>query len=228
MATSLATKSIGSPDNAFAWYLQSGGISLATGFPVALGDGTETKLWIDADGIGFTNSGGFRSSFRCDTTAHQTITFHPTAGTGKVYPDLVAVLAADTSNSTVTPATVGSFSVTLAASSVYEFEAVLVFTSAATTTGPRFTLNGPSAQTDFIAAEVTLPQATGASITAWGAATNTTSWPTTGAHIARIRGVVKTTASTPATAVTLDIFSEVGASAITLKAGSSMRFRKIN
>jgi hypothetical protein len=226
---SLASKSVGPPDNSFQWYLQCGGISLATGFNVGLGSGTETLLWLDANGIGFTNAAGFHTSFRCDATAHQTLSFHYTAGTGKVYPELMAVLAADASNSTVTPATVGSFSITLAASSVYEFEGVLVFTSAATGTGARFTVQGPSAQTDWVSYEAFTPASTGTLISAWGTAFSPGAAPVANTPYAcPVRGICKTNGNTPAVAVTLDIFSEIGGSAITLKAGSFLKFRKIN
>ncbi|MEI6654057.1 MAG: hypothetical protein WCP45_04760 [Verrucomicrobiota bacterium] len=229
MSLSLATKTVGPPDNSYTWYLHSSGVALATGFSVSLGDGTATKLWIDSNGIGFLNAGGYTTSFRCPgATANQTLTFH--YAPGEVYPELVAVLAADSVNSTTTAATVAAFSVTLEASALYEFELVLVFKSAATTTSPRFTLNGPTAQTDFVTYEVLGNGATNAQYTAWGTAgTNTVNAPGIAtAYACRLRGICKTTSSTPASAVSLDIFSEVGASAITLCIGSYMRFRKLN
>ena len=231
MATSLASKSVGSPDNSYTWYLQSGGTSLATGFAVALGNCTETPLFLDANGIGFRNAAGFTSSFRCPTaTANQTVTIHYTGGTGEVFPELHALLAADASNSTVTPATVSGFSVTLAASSLYEFEAIFLVRSALTTTSPRFVLNGPSSETDFVSYEIEGLGASNAQYQAWGSsinnAANAPAADTT--YLIRVRGACKTTGSTPTSAVTVQLFSEVGGSAVTLKAGSSMRFRKIN
>jgi hypothetical protein len=44
----------------------------------------------------------------------------------------------------------------------------------------------------------------------------------------RVTGVCKTTGTLPASTVNLNFFSEVGASAVTLLAGSEMRFRKLN
>lgn len=230
MATSLASKSVGPPDNSFTWYLQSGGVSLATGFAVALGDGTETSLWLDADGVGFRNAGGFTNSFRCDGTANQTITFHYTAGTGEIFPELVAVLATDQTNSTVTPATVTGFSITLAASSLYEFEMILLVRTVLATTSPRFVLNGPDSETDFITYEVTGIAATNAQYQAFGASiSNAVNAPLADTTYAvRIRGMMRTTGTTPASAVTVQLYSEVAASTVSIRSGSVMRFRKLN
>lgn len=231
MATSLASKSVGPPDNSFTWYLQSGGVSLATGFPVALGDGTETPLWLDSNGVGFRNAAGFVSSFRCpNATANQTIEFHYTAGTGRVYPELVAVLQTDQTNSTTTPVSVPDFAVQLAASSLYEFEVILLVRVSGTTTSPRFTLYGPASQTDFVTYEVDDANATAVTLTAWGVSTGNGQNPPAAdtTYAIRIRGMCRTTGSLPTSAVFVAIFSEVASVPVSIRAGSVMRFRKLN
>lgn len=235
---SLSGKTIGSPDNAYAWYLQCGGIALSTGFHVGLGDGTETKLWLDSDGVGFSNAAGFTTSFRCeDAAADQDLTFHYTAGAGKVYPQIVAVLAADATSSSTTPATVASFSATLAASTVYDFEMILLVSTATTTVSPRLTINGPTAQTAVGWFEIegpvsvstiiaSVPTRSYQQFAAWGTQwANATDLPATGTPLAvRVRGVCKTTGTTPASAVEIGLASETGGTQVTLHAASMMIF----
>ena len=228
---------------AFTRYLQNAGTSLATGFLVEFGDGTQTGLWLDSNGVGFKNN-GYVTSFRCAATAAQTLTFNYTASKGKVYPELVAVLSTSATNSTVTPAPVTStdaaFKIAkedLAASSVYEFDMVLLFGTAAITTTPQFAIAGP-AETTLISYEITGPLSTTAisnvgsylaqMFTAWGSFDGAINMPSiTGYYPFRVRGIMKTSSSAPTTDITVSIYSEVAASAITLAAGSFMRFRKL-
>lgn len=223
---SLASKSVGSPDNSYQWYLHSSGAAIATGLQIALGDGSATGLWIGETTIGVVGAAG-KTTIATLSTGTRAVVMADAAGT--LWPALDDS-AAETANSTTTAATVANFSVTLEASALYEFELILIFKSAAVATSPRWTLNGPTAQTEFVYYEVTGPGATNTQYTAWGTAgANAVNAPGINTPYAvYIRGVCKTTATTPASAVTLDIFSEVGASAITLLGGSPMRFRKIN
>ncbi len=230
MATSLSGKSIGNPDNAFIWYLNSGGnatntgaAALASGFQVALGDGAETPLWIDSAGIGVRSSGGFVSKIASAATAPRTVTIADSPGT--LYPAISATLAADVSNSTVTPATVASFSVALGPSATYDFELLLIFSCAASTTSPRMTVIGP-AEIVYVSYELTTNDGSTATATAFGTTfANSTNPPAANAPYAlRIRGVCKTTSTTPVLPVQVQIYSEVAASSITLKAGSCIRF----
>ena len=130
----------------------------------------------------------------------------------------------------MTPATVASFSLSLEADAWYEFDLLLLVESAATNTSPRFVLNGPAAETTEIHYEVTGIAATNAQYTAWGSSiSNAVNAPVANTTYAiRITGVVLTSATTPATDVTLQLSSETASTAVTLKAGSLMRFRKIN
>jgi hypothetical protein len=225
MGLSLATKSVGLPDESFKWYLHNSGEALATGFPVCLGDGTETPLWLDEDGVGFRNSGGFTTSFRCeDATADQELVIHYTAGAGKLYPEIIAVLAADLANSTVTAAAVTGFTAAVVANGLYEFEMLLVFKSALTTTSPRFRVTGPSAQTTWVTYRVEAASnvATADFIPTSGPPTADTP------YVYRVKGMAKFSGSTPATPIGLDIWSEVATSEIRLMAGSVMKLRKLN
>jgi hypothetical protein len=229
---------------AFARYLQNAGTSLATGFLVEFGDGTQTGLWLDSDGIGFKNN-GYVTSFRCAAAAAQTLTFNYTASKGMVYPELVAVLATSATNSTTTPAAVtatdANFKIakeSLAVSSVYEFEMTLLFGTAATTTAPQFTITGPS-ETTLVSYMVQSPPnvatigsiqtCLGQAFTAFGSAfANNNNMPsTTGYFPFRVRGIMKTSSSAATSDISVSITSEVGSSAITLAAGSVMRFRKL-
>jgi hypothetical protein len=235
MATSLSGKSIGAPDNGFTWYLQTGGVSLATGFPVATGNGTETPLWLDADGIGVRSSGGFVSKIKSLATATRACELADAAGV--IQPAQQARLAADAVNSTTTPATVADLALTLEASSLYEIEGVLLAKSAATATGVQLRLTGPAAQTDFVAYEVghntTATLGTGnfrrqllnafdTNLANADAPTANTVFPI------YIRGFLKTTGTTPASGLGLQFNSEVGASAVTLAAGSFLRIKRIS
>lgn len=240
MAINLAYKTVGAPDNAFAWYLHTSGGTLAGGVTVGMGDGTDTPLFMDTDGIGWRTATGFLNRLRCAATANQDIVFHYTAGQGRVFPELVAVLANDASNSTVTASAVPSFGVSLAASTVYEFELILLFRTALAATAPRFRLNGPSGQTAVIAYRIQ-SAATTAALTNPGTETTQmmTAWgsdflPTASLPVADVvypyfvKGIIRTTGTAPTQAVGLEIWSETAASAITLAAGSVMKFRKLN
>jgi hypothetical protein len=227
MGQSLSGKTLGPPDNAFQWYLHSGGSSLAAGYTATLGNGDDTPLWLDSAGIGTKNVGGFVTKIRSAATADRIATF--TDAEGEVFVDLVSRLAADATNSTVTPAAVADFGVNLAASSIYEFEIDLILESVITTTSPRWTLTGPTSETTYVYYENTGAAATATQFTAWGTAgANAVNAPANNTpYLVKIRGVVKTTSTTPATPVGISIFSEVASSQITLKAGSIMMFRKI-
>lgn len=234
---SLSTKSVGAPDNAYQWYLHSSGQTLASGLQVALGDGTGTGLFIGTFTIGVCGQYG---TSVLGTNATSTRPVNLANGTGNLFPALTATLATDTSNSTVTLTTVSGFAVTLEASATYEFELFLVFKSAATTTSPQFRINGPTSQTNYVWFEITGPPTvttlatslTRASLqgTAWGVSyLNATDLPAANTPMLfRVRGICSTTSTTPAANVTLDIASEVASSAITLLAGSTMLFRKLN
>lgn len=234
MATSLSGKSIGAPDNAFAWYLQSGGGTLAAGFPVALGNGTETQLWLNEDGIGVRSSGGFVTLIESLASATRACQLANAAGV--IQPALQAVLSADEANSTVTVAAVAGLSLAVEADSLYEIDCVLLVKSAATTTGVQVRLTGPTAQTSFVCYEMDHTIGTTLAVsnkvrqlcTAFDVnMANTTAPAANTVFPMRITGFLKTTGTTPATNVGISFQSEVAASAVTIVAGSVLRLKRI-
>jgi hypothetical protein len=212
MATSLSGKTIGTPDNAFAWYLQSGGGTLAAGFPVSLGNGTETPLWLFDNGIGVWDSRGF------------------------VMRDLYTVLATDATNSTTTDAAIGSFGLALEASATYEFEITLMVKAAVATTGVQVQLTGPTAQTTWVAYEMITPTSNTLLTTNTGRIfcsafgvymANLTSPVADTFFPITIRGILRTSATAPALPIGIGFKSEVASSLVTVAAGSIMRAVRI-
>lgn len=212
MATSLSGKTIGSPDNGFLWYVQTGGGTLATGFPLATGNGTETPLWLYSDGIGVWDSRGF------------------------VMRDLYSVLGADATNSTTTDAAIGSFSLALEASATYEFEIMLMVKAAVTTTGVQVQLTGPSGQTTWVAYEMISPTTNTLVTTntarlycsAFGVYMLNLTAPVADTFFPIIiRGMVRTTGTAPASPLAIGFKSEIGGSLVTVAAGSIMRAVRI-
>ncbi|MBK1884096.1 hypothetical protein JIN85_16875 [Luteolibacter pohnpeiensis] len=214
--------------------LNSGGITLAVGFNVTMGDGTATPLRLTANGVGVTNGGGYTTETRTLATADRVIEYAD--GSGKLFPVLSASLATDYSNDTVTAEAVPSFSVAVEAGALYEIDALMILQTALATTGVQISLEGPSAQTSYLSAEVEYFTNSAAGtdgittqlITAFATTVAMNNAATTLPFTMRIRGVLKLTGSTPASPVSLTIKSEVGGSEVTIKAGSLLRFVKIN
>ena len=212
MGVSLAGRSIGAPDNGFAWYLQTGGGTLAAGFPVCLGNGTETPLWIFEDGIGVWDSRGF------------------------VMRDLYSVLGTDATNSTVTDAPISGFTIPLEASATYEFEITLMVKAAVATTGVQVQLTGPSGQTVWVAYEMMTPTTNTFLTTntariycsAFGVYLPNASSPLADTfYPIKIRGIVRTTSSAPSAPLGVGFRSEIAGSLATVAAGSIMRAVRI-
>jgi len=224
---SLSTYSVGSPDNSYQWYLHSSGNALSGGFQVALGDGTGTGLWLGSGTIGIVGAGG-KTTIGTQSTGTRAVILADSPGT--LWPAILATNPTDVANSTVTPATVSGFSVTLEPSATYEFELLLLVKSSNAGVFPRWTLNGPAAQTSYISYVTEGATATAAVYTAYAVAgTNATAPPAINTlYPIRVRGIMQTTSTTPAVPVSLDIFSSTATYAITLCAGSQMRFRKLN
>jgi hypothetical protein len=140
--------------------------------------------------------------------------------------------AADTSNSTrTTPQTIGGLETNLLAGSIYEFEANVQFTSAATTTGIILGFSYPSSPTSF-SAEFYVPVAVngtaalfeGQQTALTDSVITTTVGATTATYTVKIVGKIN---NVNAGAIRLWYKSSVPASAITIKAGSTMRIRKV-
>ena len=231
---SLSSKSIGNPDNAFIWYLHSGGnatntgaAALTAGFQVQLGDGAETPLWIGSTGIGIRSGGGFVSKISSQANAACDVAIGK--GSGTLFPALTAILVSDVIHSSLTPATVdaSNFKVALVASTVYNFEISLIVSSAfGGGVAPRFVMLGPT-QVEYVYYELftndgheVIP------FSAWPGDLNNPTVPP-GANMPyflTVRGVCKTTSTAPVNPVQLQIYSPSAGNAVTLKAGSSIRF----
>lgn len=136
------------------------------------------------------------------------------------------VLAADVANANATPNTlqdVTGLSFDVVANQVYRFFFWIVFDAAATTTGSRFTLDGPANNLlAYVARIATATGSTGAqNQNAYNAGGPTGSSPYASGNIAEVVGVVRPTA--PGT-IKLRFASEVASSAITVRAGSSVEW----
>ena len=144
-------------------------------------------------------------------------------------PNLV-VLATDVTNSDVsanTIADVTGLSFTVKAGSKYYFKAVIAYTSATTTTGSRWSINGPTSPTllnykSTYTIDATSQTTNFATAYQIPAASNASSL-TTG-NVATIEGII--VPSTDGT-VTVQFASEVSGSAIVAKAGSILQWLRV-
>lgn len=140
-------------------------------------------------------------------------------------------LANDFTTNSTTSQSVTGLAFTPAANKRYEFEAKLRLRSAAATTGPQPGLSWPtgytdggvgiwapnSATTEAIARQ---PAGTAAKAASTGVPSTTQSWP------GFISGEIEMGAS-PSGSVQVTLASEVAASAVTMKAGSFLRYREV-
>lgn len=142
----------------------------------------------------------------------------------------LVVLSGDVVNNNATANTIAdvtglSFAVT--AGSTYWFEFIIPYTSAATTTGSRWAINGPAAPTllayrseyTLTATSITNNSATAYDIPAAASASSLTS-----GNIATIWGLIKPSSNGT---VIARFASEVSGSAITAKAGATLRWIQV-
>lgn len=141
----------------------------------------------------------------------------------------VVVISGDVVNNNATLNTlqdVTGLAFPVTAGETYWFEFTIPYTSAATTTGSRWTLNGPSTSLLYYRSEYTLAATTVTtnSATAYGipAASNATSL--TAGNIATIWGYIKPSADGTLIA---QFASEIANSAITAKAGATVRYMRV-
>lgn len=135
----------------------------------------------------------------------------------------VVVLASDVTNSNAsanTIADVTGLSFGVVSGVTYEFEFFIVYTAAATTTGSRWSINGPSTtflhyQADYSLSTTSQTTIRGSSSYDSPAASNTTS-ASTGSNTALIKGIVKPSANGT---IVARFASEVSNSAIIAKGG---------
>ncbi len=225
------TTTLGSSNSTATTVLQagSGGLSLTSGANIVLGasDTTGTLLVLDTktnsgDPTG-TNGGMYYNSsnnkFRCyeNSTWDDCITHHK------------AIAANDVTDSagnscTMTDGTGLSFSATSGVT--YHFYANIIYTSAATTTGSKWSVNGPASPTFFSATTRSGLTATTQQLdflTAYDGGTCSASTVTAGTtgNIAIVEGVIKTSSSGT---VIIRFGTEVNNSAVVIKAGSSLEW----
>lgn len=139
----------------------------------------------------------------------------------------VVVLTADVANATATANTladVTGLSFPVAAGVRYHFKFVIPYTAAATTTGSRWTINGPALTSLHYVSDYSLTTAsrtTNEALNTYNlpAAANVTS-AATGSNMAIIEGIILPSA---AGSVIARFASEVASSAITAKAGAFVR-----
>lgn len=142
------------------------------------------------------------------------------------------VLASDVTNNNATPNTIAdvtglSFAVT--AGETYWFRAVIAYTAAATTTGSRWSVNGPGSPTalryESTYSLTATTQTTNRGLSAYDtpAASNATS-AATGANTAVVEGFITPSANGT---VIIRFASEVASSAIVAKAGSLLQWMRV-
>jgi len=141
--------------------------------------------------------------------------------------DTLVVLGSDVANSTTSFADITGMTFAVTSGETYHFDAVIVYTSAATATGSKWSVNGPATPT-LLAYRTESPTTTTTSRIDY-ADTYDTGGPSTQSPgitnlIAKIEGIVKVSASGT---FAMRFGSEVASSAITAKAGSVLRWRKV-
>lgn len=209
--------------------------TIAAGYSFEDGEGNELPIRVGSGGFGPKNGLGFWSLFSTLAQAVRSVVLADASG--KLFPELFSLLAADSTNSTVVGTAVPSFGVTLEASAIYEFEMILRCQTAAAATGLQFQITGPTSQVEWTAYEVEVMTGTAVSTSLYsrqalaalatdfaapgGTANNTD-------YLTKVKGMLKTTSTTPGSDIGITFKSETGGTQVTLKAGSFMRFRKIN
>lgn len=147
--------------------------------------------------------------------------------------ETTVVLGSDVTNNNATANTIADvtgLSFSVLNGKTYRFEFDIIYTAAATTTGSRWSINGPSTPT-YLTYESTYSLTTttatfNAHLQAYDspAASNATS-ATTGNNLAFINGVIRPSADGTLIA---RFASEVSSSAIVAKAGSSVRYQQLD
>ena len=238
MATGLSSKQPGGVDQTFRWMLHTSGNSIATGALIGNGNGDDTalKLYFSKIGvvgathevtIGFTG-GTDRAVTLPDADGELLV---KEAALGQLGINQVK-LAADVGVLGTALSAVAGFEFTPEASSTYLIEMYLLIDSTNSGHGIKLQIDGPTAQTEHLSYQAVLPFSTtdrndyyrtdfGYEMTTGNMAEADTP------QLVRVSGILKTTASTPATAVSLQIANENAASTTTIHADSVMTFTKI-
>lgn len=194
-------------------------------------NGTDYILWkgtlATGESVQYTDAAGFVSS---DTFGRaKTATFN-NSGIPVVNTLNTVILSGDVVNNNATLNTIAdvtglSFAVT--AGQTYWFEFVIPYTSAATTTGSRWAINGPAAPTMLnMRSEYTLTATTTTvnSVRAYDTPAASNASSLTAGNVATMWGII-----TPSQngIITARFASEIASSAITAKAGATLRWMRI-
>ncbi len=146
----------------------------------------------------------------------------------------LVVLASDVTNNNATANTIAdvtglSFSVT--AGETYIFRATIWYTAAATTTGSRWSVNGPASPTRLAYRSTysltASSQTTNSGLTAYdlpSASNASSAATTTGANVAEVQGIITPSANGT---VIIRFASEISSSAIVAKAGSLLEWYRV-
>lgn len=207
-----------------AQLLHIGAGSLAAKSPIRLGDGTPTKLGLSANGVMV----GDVELIPMGSTARQQKLQDVD---GVLHPTLRARLtgATNASNSTVTAASVGltwEDSDDLLAGT-YAIRASIICKSAATTTGVRLRLDGPSGQTSTFVGVWAQGITTLTNVAAWATGFEPTSAPVAATPFLQTFEGFVTLSADALSVPTLMLYSEVAASNVEVLPGSFVEFTKI-
>ncbi|BCU75980.1 hypothetical protein [Luteolibacter sp. LG18] len=229
MGQDLSTKKPASDEQTFKWLLHNSGDSLATGYRVSLGDGSDLPLWLKTGQIGFYNAGGVLTKFDSAATQTRVVTFQD--ADGMVFPDTYKIQTADvTVSNTGLSTAIDDLEFTPLANGRYEFEVWAMVQSAATTTGVVISMTGPTV-TQFVwevrgpSTSASAPQiatGNGFTVTFNGTAIPAANTP----QPLIIRGSFLVTGS-PGAPVKVVLNTEVNGSAVKMLTGSYARFRRI-
>jgi len=215
MGLSLENKTPGGSDQSFKWLLHTGGTTLATGFQVSLGDGTDTPLYLATGVIGVKNAGGYLTTLSSSTTSNTS------RDLAKVKEETIISLATATTNSTVTAVAVTGASFQPEANSSYAVKMVLFAKSLSTAVGVRLTVAGSGTG-------LTLVEVGGSALlSGLPASYSPTSAPVANQYFAIVLEGILITGSSVSTPITLSVFSEVAASQVEIGAGSLLMFKKL-
>jgi hypothetical protein len=141
----------------------------------------------------------------------------------------ITVLGSDVATTSTTIANVTGLSFNVIAGNTYKFRFFIAYTSAATTTGSRWSINGPAATflyyfSNYSLTATAMTNNQGLSGYNLPAAANASS-AATGSNIAIIEGIIRPSANGTLIA---RFASEVSGNAITAKTGSLVEYRQIN
>jgi len=192
---------------------------------IAVNRGGTGATTLTSNGVLYGNGTGTVQATTASTAAGQVMQTS-TAGGAPAWAKGVTIvtLGADVVNNNATANTlqdVTGFSFNVTAGTTYNFRAQILYSSAVTTTGSRWTINGPA--TTFLAYRsvytLTATTVTTNNLSAYNvpAASNASTNPTSG--VAVIEGVIRPSASGT---VIVRFASEIASSAITARAGSTL------